>query len=135
MGLPAALNSYCAEFSSREGIAVDLDVRDGAEAPPPDAALCLYRITQESLRNIAKHSGAQGATVALAVVNGSIELRVADQGVGFNPEQAQKRRGLGLVSMEERVKALDGSFELTTRPGAGTQLRAQIPLRRKEQSA
>jgi signal transduction histidine kinase len=66
--------------------------------------------------------------VALAGVNGAIELRVADQGVGFDSGQARECRGLGLVSMEERVKLLHGSFVLTTRPGAGTELRAQIPL-------
>jgi PAS domain S-box-containing protein len=129
VGLPAALNSYCAEFSDREGIAVTLDIRDGVENLSPDTALCLYRVAQESLRNIARHSGARNAMVALAGVNGAIELRVADQGVGFDPGQAREGRGLGLVSMEERVKLLDGSFILTTQPGAGTELRAQIPLR------
>jgi PAS domain S-box-containing protein len=129
VGLPAALNSYCAEFSDREGIAVTLDIRDGVEAVSPDAALCLYRVAQESLRNIARHSGAQSATVALVRVNGAIELRVADHGVGFDPGQAREGRGLGLVSMEERVKLLHGDFVLTTQPGAGTELRAQIPLR------
>jgi signal transduction histidine kinase len=68
--------------------------------------------------------------VALTRVNGAVELRVADEGVGFDPGQAREGRGLGLVSMEERVKLLHGNFVLTTRPGAGTELRAQIPLRR-----
>jgi len=129
VGLPAALNSYCAEFSDREGIAVALDIGDGFEAVPPEAALCLYRVAQESLRNVARHSGARRAVVTLSGVNGAIELRVADQGVGFDPGQARECRGLGLVSMEERVKLLHGNFLLTTRPGAGTELRAQIPLR------
>jgi PAS domain S-box-containing protein len=129
VGLPAALNSYCAEFSDREGIAVALDIGDGFEAVPPEAALCLYRVAQESLRNVARHSGARRAVVTLAGVNGAIELRVADQGVGFDPGQARECRGLGLVSMEERVKLLHGNFLLTTRPGEGTDLRAQIPLR------
>jgi signal transduction histidine kinase len=131
VGLPAALNSYCAEFSEREGIAVTLDIRDGVEAVSQDAALCLYRVAQESLRNVARHSGARSAIVALTRVNGSVELRVVDEGVGFDPGQARESRGLGLVSMEERVKLLHGNFVLTTRPGAGTELRAQIPLRRE----
>ncbi|HEX5084704.1 MAG TPA: MASE1 domain-containing protein [Blastocatellia bacterium] len=134
VGLPAALNSYCAEFSERQGIAVALDIQDGLGALPSDVALCLYRVTQESLRNIARHSGARSAIVALTGVNDAIELRVADQGVGFDPGQAREFRGLGLVSMEERVKLLRGSFVLTTRPGAGTELRAQIPLRREHES-
>jgi PAS domain S-box-containing protein len=129
VGLPAALNSYCEEFSDREGIAVALDIGDGIEGVSPEAALCLYRVAQESLRNVARHSGARRAVVTLARANGAVELRVADQGVGFDPGQAHECRGLGLVSMEERVKLLHGSFVLTTRPGAGTELRAQIPLR------
>jgi PAS domain S-box-containing protein len=129
VGLSAALNSYCAEFSDREGIAVALDIGDGIESVSPEAALCLYRVAQESLRNVAMHSGARRAVVTLARANGAVELRVADQGVGFDPGQARECRGLGLVSMEERVKLLHGSFVLTTRPGAGTELRAQIPLR------
>ncbi|HEY6403648.1 MAG TPA: PAS domain S-box protein [Blastocatellia bacterium] len=128
VGLPAALNSYCAEFSDREGIAVALDIQDGLGGLPSDTALCLYRVAQESLRNIARHSGARSAMVALAGVNGAVELRIADQGVGFDPGQAREFRGLGLVSMEERVKLLRGSFVLTTQPGAGTELRAQIPI-------
>ena len=131
VGLPAALSSYCAEFSDREGIAVTLDIRDGVEAVSQDAALCLYRVAQESLRNVARHSGARSAIVALTRVNGAVELCVADEGVGFDPGQAREGRGLGLVSMEERVKLLHGNFVLTTRPGAGTELRAQIPLRRE----
>jgi PAS domain S-box-containing protein len=129
VGLPAALNSYCAEFSDREGIAVAVDIHDGLGALPSDTALCLYRVAQESLRNVARHSGARSAVVTLAGVNGSVELRVADQGVGFDPGQAREFRGLGLVSMEERVKLLRGNLIVTTRPGAGTELRAQIPLR------
>ncbi|HEU0178900.1 MAG TPA: PAS domain S-box protein [Blastocatellia bacterium] len=130
VGLPAALNSYCAEFSDREGITVKLDIRYDVDALPSEAALCLYRVAQESLRNIAIHSGARNAVVTLTGVNGAVELRVADQGVGFDPEHARESPGLGLVSMEERVKLLHGSFELITRPGAGTELRALIPLRR-----
>ncbi|HKQ80479.1 MAG TPA: PAS domain S-box protein [Blastocatellia bacterium] len=128
VGLPAALNSYCQEFSDREGIVVNLDIQDDVKDVSPDVALCLYRVAQESLRNIARHSGARSAVVELAGVNGSIELRVADQGVGFDPGRALEGRGLGLVSMEERVKSLNGNLVLTTRPGAGTELRAQIPF-------
>jgi PAS domain S-box-containing protein len=127
-GLLAALNSFCAEFSDREGIAVTLDIQGRIEVVQPDAALCLYRVAQESLRNIARHSGARSAVVALAGVDDAVELRVSDQGVGFDPAQARERRGLGLISMEERVKLLHGSFVLTTQPGMGTELKAIIPL-------
>src|SRR5262245_40618341 len=71
VGLAAALNSYCAEFSDREGIAVALDIGDGFEDVPQEAALCLYRVAQESLRNVARHSGARRAVVTLAGANGA----------------------------------------------------------------
>ncbi len=130
VGLVAALRSYCAEFTEREGITVSLHIRDDLEAPE-NIALCLYRVTQESLRNTARHSGAKSATVTLALVGNLLELRVADQGAGFDPDQAKERRGLGLISMEERVRLLRGSFELKSQPGVGTELRVRISLNGK----
>ncbi len=129
VGLAAALKSYCSEFAEQEGIAVTLDLQDPLEAIPADEALCLYRVVQESLRNIARHSGAPSAEVKLANEGGTLELRVADRGSGFDPKQHPAHHGLGLVSIEERVRLLHGNFQLKTRPGAGTELIVQIPLR------
>lgn len=128
VGLTAALKAYCEEFTEREGIAISLRIQEGLEAIPPDAALCLYRVTQEALRNVAKHSGGKAAEVMLSGSRESLQLSVADQGQGFDRKQAESGRGLGLVSMEERVKLLRGSFEVKTQPGAGAELRAQIPI-------
>jgi two-component system sensor histidine kinase UhpB len=128
VGLSAALTSYCDEFSDREGIAVTLHVRGAVDAVTPEAALCLYRVAQESLRNIARHSRARSAMVELSATNGTVELRITDRGVGFDPGEAREGRGLGLLSIEERVKLLNGSLELSARPGAGTELKARIPL-------
>jgi len=129
VGLAAALSSYCEEFSSREGIPIMFDIREGVDAGSPEAALCLYRVAQESLRNVAKHSRARSAVVELSQTRDAVELRVSDQGVGFDPGQLRQSRGLGLLSMEERVKLLHGSLEFAARPGAGTELKARIPLR------
>jgi signal transduction histidine kinase len=129
VGLAAALSSYCEEFSSREGITIRFDIREGVDAVPAEAALCLYRVAQESLRNIAKHSRARSAVVELSQTRDAVELRVSDQGVGFDPGQLRESRGLGLLSMEERVKLLHGSLEFAAHPGAGTELKARIPLR------
>jgi signal transduction histidine kinase len=98
------------------------------EAIPSDVALCIYRVTQEALRNIARHSGARSAEVTLTGSGAALELRVADQGRGFDRKHSEAPRGLGLAAMEERVRLLRGSFDLKTRPGAGTELMAQIPL-------
>jgi PAS domain S-box-containing protein len=130
VGLAEALRSYCAEIAEQEGIIVDLEIRDGVGTVPPLVGLCLYRIAQESLRNVAKHSGSKTARVMLASDGATIEMHVADQGVGFEMQQSNSRHGLGLVSMEERVRLLNGCFELKSRPGAGTELKVQIPLRR-----
>jgi signal transduction histidine kinase/ABC-type uncharacterized transport system substrate-binding protein len=129
VGLAAALKAYCDEFTEQEGIAVRLRIEGGLEAIPSDVALCLYRVAQESLRNIARHSGAASAEVTLTGSGKALELRVADQGRGFDRKQSESRRGLGLASMEERVKLLRGSLDLKTQPGAGTELMAQIPVR------
>jgi len=126
LGLAGALEAYCEEFSAREEIDVRLGVQPGLEIPA-DVALCLYRVTQEALHNVAKHADAKAAYVTLIESSDSIELRVADEGRGFDAEQPGAGRGLGLVSMEERVTLLHGRLELRTRPGAGTELTAHIP--------
>jgi PAS domain S-box-containing protein len=127
VGLAVALESHCREFASREGVALALDFQTPGSIPP-HIAHCLFRVAQESLRNVAQHSGAQHAEVVLAETDGFIELRIKDQGVGCDVSRLQERRGLGLISIEERVRLLRGTFTLHTAPGAGTETRVRIPL-------
>jgi len=134
VGLPEALKRHCAEFAEQEGISVNLNIQDGNIAIPADAALCIYRVAQEALRNIARHSGAKIAEVMLCTTRNILELRVADQGMGFNKDHVRLRRGLGLVSIEERVKLLHGSFEVKSQSGAGTELRVHLPLKNEQGS-
>ena len=129
VGLAAAITVYCEEFAEQEGIDILLGIQDGLEPIPTDAALCLYRVTQEALRNVLKHSGAKTAEVKLTGSREALQLYISDPGRGFDRKKAGAGVGLGLVSMEERVKLLRGSFDLKTRPGGGTELKAQIPLR------
>lgn len=133
VGLSEALKLHCSEFADQEGILVTLDIQDDIETIPADAALCLYRIAQESLRNIAKHSGAKIAEVILAGTSKTLELRIADHGLGFDQRKMSLRRGLGLISIEERVKLLHGSFEVKSQPGVGTELRVHLPLRNQDE--
>ncbi|MCI0389236.1 MAG: histidine kinase [Acidobacteria bacterium] len=135
VGLSEALKLHCSEFTDREGISVTLNIQNGIGVIPTDVALCLYRVAQESLRNVAKHSGAKVAEVVLAGNSESLDLRVADYGVGFDPEVISLHRGLGLISLEERIKLLHGSFELRSQPGIGTELRVHLPLRNERVSA
>ncbi len=128
VGLAEALRTYCSEFAAQEGIAVDLVIQDSPGALSDDAALCLYRVAQESLRNIARHSGAKSAEVTLTSAGNILELRVSDRGRGFDLKQAGRQSGLGLVSMQERVKLLHGSLEVRSQPGSGTALAVHLPL-------
>jgi PAS domain S-box-containing protein len=127
VGLTAALKLFCAEFAELQGISVNLKLEGIIEPMPNESALCLYRVAQESLHNIAKHSGVKWAQLRLIGSRDAIELRISDKGKGFDREEVKKRLGLGLVSIEERVKLLRGSFEVISRPGEGTELMVSIP--------
>lgn len=93
-----------------------------------EVAICIFRIAQESLRNISKHSRASHVDIELSAKNGFINLLVTDNGCGFNADTAHTRGGLGLVSMAERVRQLQGVFEVQTKPGGGTSLRVELPI-------
>ncbi len=127
LGLPVALKSYCADFSQQNGIALRCTERNLPRAIPPRLALTIYRVVQEALRNVAKHSGARRAMVSLAGRNGGVVLTVKDFGRGFDASRI-KKRGLGLISMEERVRQAGGAFTMSTTPGNGVRIEVRIPL-------
>jgi PAS domain S-box-containing protein len=129
VGLPAALRAYVAEFSRLEKIRVELTVPEAVEGIPHDAAVCLYRIAQESLRNIVKHSGVDHAEITLTINDRAVCLHIVDYGSGFDLSSARNNGGLGLASMEERIRLVQGSFRISTQPGGGSKLLATIPLR------
>jgi PAS domain S-box-containing protein len=131
LGLDPALRSYCAEFSALAGIPVKFSCPKISESLPPDVALCLYRVAQEGLQNIAKHSRASRATVTLAGAADVIDLSIADSGVGFSADAVRGKGGLGLVSMEERVRLVNGSLMIESAPGKGTRIKVRVPLPRR----
>jgi PAS domain S-box-containing protein len=128
LGLAVALRSYCAEYSERERIKARFVHRDLPEALPQDVALCLYRVAQEGLRNVAKHSGSSRVTVSLAGVQQGVRLSITDFGAGFDPESVKSKGGLGLISMQERVRMMQGSITVASQPGRGTRIEVRIPL-------
>jgi PAS domain S-box-containing protein len=128
LGLVDALETHCVEFSAQEGINIDFRRRRVPAPIPKGVALCLYRVAQEALRNIVRHSGAARASVTLAGMSGAITLSVEDQGRGFDPSMVEGKRGLGLTSMKERAIAAGGLLTIDARPGAGTRVQVQIPL-------
>jgi signal transduction histidine kinase len=128
LGLVAALRSYCEDFARREGVAVKFASRKVPKELKREIASCLYKVTQESLSNIAKHSGAKAAFVTLAGSVQRIRLTVKDTGIGFRPQALGVDVGLGILSMKERVSLLHGSLAISSHPGQGTEVTAEIPL-------
>ena len=128
LGLVTALESYIASFIDEERIDVQLtaDIRD--ERIPFQVSICLYRVAVEGLRNVARHSGAESAVVSLKRAAGGLELRVSDSGKGFDVETFTLGGGLGLISVEERLRLLQGSCEIRSEPEQGTTLIARVPL-------
>jgi len=102
---------------------------------PHEIALCLFRVLQEALQNAVKHSGARHFRVSLTSSTNEIELIVHDSGTGFEPEEALKGRGLGLTSMKERLKLVDGRLSIESKPQAGTIIHARVPLNPATKSA
>jgi len=128
LGLVTALESYIASFNDEERIDVQFMAEIGDERIPFQTSICLYRVAVEGLRNVARHSGAASAAVLLKSVSEGLELKVSDSGKGFNVETFRQGGGLGLISVEERLRLLQGSCEIRSAPGRGTTLVARVPL-------
>jgi PAS domain S-box-containing protein len=128
VGLVAALETEVAEFGHNEQIKVEFTADIQRAQIPLDVSVCLYRVAIEALRNVSRHSGASSASIALAEDDAGFTLEVSDSGQGFDVERAKRGSGLGLISAEERVKLLQGSLLVTSKPEGGTVLVARIPL-------
>jgi signal transduction histidine kinase len=128
LGLVSAIRSLCKEVSQSHGLTVDFTADNAATTIPPDTALCLYRIVQESLRNVVRHSGAQRAEVILQQNKNAISLRIADAGSGFDAERLDGKRGLGFISMVERLRLVGGTIQIDSGPSRGTQIVVTVPL-------
>ncbi len=131
LGLVEALRSECASFARREEIAVAYRPHDVPENVPPDVALCLYRVAQEGLRNVARHAAVKEAFVTLVVVGSELVMQVRDQGSGFDPEASRSEPGLGLSGMEERVRLVQGQLSIISASGQGTTVEVRTTLPRK----
>jgi two-component system sensor histidine kinase UhpB len=126
-GLAAALQTYCAEFGLLTGVRVSLQSRGSFEGVPIPVALCIYRITQEALQNVAKHANVAEAEVELRRSDGMLCLSVSDRGAGIETTSATPRAGLGLVSIKERTRLVSGAFEIQSKPNQGTTVVVRIP--------
>jgi len=128
LGLAEALKVECDRVARQQALHVQLDCRDVPRALPPDTALCLFRVAQEALRNVARHAQADAVNVSVAGRDGGVALTVQDNGAGFDVAGDRRRATLGLESMRERVRLLGGRLDIESDQGKGTTLRAWVPL-------
>jgi PAS domain S-box-containing protein len=128
LGPVATMKALCREVGEQTKVQVAFRSQDMPTVLPPDTALCLFRVLQEAVRNSVKHSGGQHVEVGLWGTPNEVHLTISDRGVGFDSDAAKEGRGLGLVSMEERLKLLGGSFSIESQPGRGTTIHARVPL-------
>lgn len=130
LGIAVAAKSFCKEVSDRRIVAVDFHAQNVPRDLAPEVSLCLFRVLQESVQNAIKHSGSREIQVRLGAKEGTIELQVRDTGIGFPPEKAIGGPGLGLTSMNERLKLINGKLLIESKPGHGTMVRARAPVSR-----
>jgi len=128
LGLVSATRSLCQELRKQCVISVEFKHETFPRALDQDVALCLYRIVQEALQNIIKHSGATRAKVFLGKEADALHLVVSDNGQGFDMVSSSRHAGLGLVGMRERVKLVRGWITIDSAPQRGTQIKATIPV-------
>jgi PAS domain S-box-containing protein len=127
LGLVPALQKLVAEFSERHGIATALAYASLPPSLPSEVALCLFRVAEESLTNVARHSKARSARVHVAGAPDGIHLTVEDAGSGFDVTSPDSRAGLGFISMQERLRVLHGTIQVDSAPSRGTRIDAWVP--------
>jgi signal transduction histidine kinase len=134
LGLVDSLRSEINNFTNREGIPVRFDVEEENLSLPLDVAICFFRVAQEGLRNIGKHARAQSVRISLSHRNGSLLLTIKDDGIGFDPQAVRKISGIGLASMEERIRLVGGRLSVQSQPGEGTLITASLDRSKKPEA-
>ena len=130
LGLVAAVTDFCADVSERHALSIEFRHQGFPAAIPKDVALCVFRVVQESLHNVIRHSGAHKALVVLTKNDHAIHLRVSDEGCGFDVASAGSKGRLGLLSMCERLRLVGGDISVRSQPSRGTEISAFVPLAR-----
>jgi PAS domain S-box-containing protein len=129
LALPAALRGFCQEFSKRQRVKVNFETHDIPTPLSSDVTLCFFRVLQEALHNAARHSGVRLFEVQLWGTQNEIHLMILDSGVGFDIEAAKASPGLGLISMQERLRLLNGTLSIESQLERGTTIHASVPYR------
>jgi len=122
------MKGWCKEFGARQGM--QIDCRHAVRSTvPTEIGLCLFRVLQEALHNGAKHSGVKRIEVQLHEESDEIHLIVSDSGKGFDIQAARQGKGLGLTSMRERVRLVNGTIAIESKPMAGTTIHVRVPFK------
>ena len=135
LGLVAGVKAFCEEFSDQHHIEVDFASENVPHGIPGDSALCIFRIAQEALRNVKKHSGANSVVVRLEWSGDRLHLSVSDLGKGFDSNKPSAEQGIGIRSMEERLRLLGGQLEIHSLLMEGTRIDAWLPFKIASQRA
>jgi signal transduction histidine kinase len=128
LGLVSGINSFCGDFTEQQGIQVDFVHKNVPRTIPPEVALCIFRIVQEGLRNVKQHSGANRAELRLESDEETLHMSVIDEGNGFDVTKTRIKSGLGLRSMQERLRLLGGRVEILSCPKKGTRIEIWVPI-------
>jgi PAS domain S-box-containing protein len=128
LGIAAAMRGFCREFGEQQKVEIDCKIHDLPVPLSPDISLCFFRVLQEALHNSAKHSGVRHFEVELWGTADEIYLTVSDSGAGFDIDAAKASRGLGLISMAERLKLLNGTLSIESQLQRGTTIHARVPF-------
>jgi len=135
LGIVGAIKSFCKEYGERQELEIDFKSHDLPAALPTDLSLSLFRVLQEALRNATKHSMVKNFEVRLWGSSDEIHLTVKDSGAGFDREAAMKSTGLGLTSMQERLRLVGGALSIESQPRRGTTIYARVPFTSSRDSA
>jgi signal transduction histidine kinase len=127
LGVAAAMRGFCEELSGQSA-AIDFRAENVPANVPPDVSLCLFRVLQEALHNAVRHSQVRHVDVHLRGTGDAVHLTVRDRGVGFDVEDANRGKGLGLTSMRERLKLVGGELLIESNSTRGTTVAARVPL-------
>jgi len=128
LGLVAAASGFCRELSEHQDVKIDFQYEPIPSTLPKEISLCLFRVLQEALQNATKHSGSREFQVSLTCASDKIHLTVRDSGIGFDAEEIMKGRGIGIASMRERLKLVDGELSIDSHVQKGTEVQASVPL-------
>jgi PAS domain S-box-containing protein len=132
LGLVSAARSFCHELSEQRNVRIEFKHSNVPARIPQEISLCLFRVLQEALQNAVKHSSDRSFTVDVHGTEEGISLTVSDSGIGFDWRDAMNRRGIGLISMRERLRLVNGELSIQSERGRGTTVRARVPLGQKD---